>query len=513
MVHVDPEYFHLFNGLNLAIFNLAIDFIHHPGTTIQMVFAISAPIVNLLQPGHGLIANAINDPESFIHGANILLNLITAGSVFLLGWYSYKYTGNILLALLLQMMPFASYKILMISGRLIPETGLIAPLLILCLLIVRYLYDTKRENHSKFYLLGFAIVGGLGMAGKFLYLPFTIIPLILFTKSKLRGKYILYTAISTIVFAFPVFVHFGKSFKWFGNMFLHSGKWGTGDQMIYDPDSGWVALAKLYNIDKSFFVILGLTGILLIISYFLTRVNKSIRIQVRLRAIFAVVVAVMLSILMITKHFSAHYFIPTLIFKLFLVYLMAELFIIVIKPKKIRMAISVVALFIGLIIFAQQFNPLAIQHNYFKQKAERLEERRQVLQQYNTIDNPLIITSHYRGSPFVESAMVAGVLMSGSLKSTYIEQLAGLYPNTYFYYDWSDEFYFWDEFLKTSQFIDTQTPVYIFIGEGMEAGLEVILERLKKAFPDHKLDINLLHHFTDPEEYFYEVILVEKPLL
>ena len=65
MVMVDPEYFHLFNGLNLSIFNLSVDYIAHPGTSIQVIYAVSAHIVNLVQPDNDVITNALNNPEQF----------------------------------------------------------------------------------------------------------------------------------------------------------------------------------------------------------------------------------------------------------------------------------------------------------------------------------------------------------------------------------------------------------------------------------------------------------------
>jgi hypothetical protein len=209
MLHVDPEYFHLFNGINLAIFNLAIDFIHHPGTTIQMIFAFSAPVVNFILPGTDLVGNMIDNPELFIHGASILLNILTAGTLFALGYFTYRNTGNIWLAMLLQLMPLGHSQIILITGRLIPETAVIAPLLLLGLITVKFLYDRDRVANLRKYVIGFAVVGGLGMAGKFLYLPFLIIPLLIIPGFKEKTRYTFYTLIATMVFAFPVFVNLG----------------------------------------------------------------------------------------------------------------------------------------------------------------------------------------------------------------------------------------------------------------------------------------------------------------
>jgi hypothetical protein len=315
-----------------------------------------------------------------------------------------------------------------------------------------------------------------------------------------------------VVFAFPVFVHLGKSWEWFGGMFLHSGQWGAGEQNVFDFNAAPGRVKALYQIDKSFFVIIGLAAIQLITFYSLSFFRNMKAMGLSMRMLLAVVLSVALSILMVTKHFALHYYIPTLLFKGFLIFLMTKLLVDVFHSKLSARIISVTSLIIVLLIVSGQRESLARANQKNQEWAELFQERAFVLQQYNTIDNPLIITSHYRGSVFIESAMVAGVLMSGPLKTTFLEDLRGMYPNTYFYYNWTDSFYFWDLFLDASDFVDLKKPIYIFIGDGKEENLEAILNRLRVAFQDYQPQLNLLHHFTDPDEYFYEVILVEKAI-
>ena len=511
LTNVDPEYFHLFNGLNLSIFNLAVDYIHHPGTTIQMIFAVSAHIVNFILPGD-LVTDALNDPEVFIHAANIFMNLITAGSIFVLGFYLYRTTQNIFLALMLQLAPFASYHLLTISGRLVPEAILIAPLLLLMLCTILYTYDNKREQNTKKYVLAFAVLGGIGMAGKVLYFPFLLIPLFLFQNSRTRLRYILYTTIAFIVFAFPVFVHFGKSWEWYSGMLLHSGLWGTGENKMYDMNAAPSHLYQLFKIDKGFFVIYCLALFQLLIYGILYLRHKFRDLKYQLISLFAVLLSVCLSVFIITKHFSPHYFYPTLVFKLFMLFLMADLIRCSIRKRRIAHLIPILAFLVSITIVFQQKPLLSKALTKTKLKADTFAAREQALIGYNTIENPLIISSHYRGSPFIESAMVAGFLMSGSLKSTFIEQLTRKYPNTYFYYDWSDQFYFWDQFKDAVDIVDPSRPIYIFIGEGLEANLDVILNRIESGFPKYQLEVEVLQQFTNPSEYFYETRLTEKPL-
>lgn len=512
MLSVDPDYFHLFNGLNLSVFNLSVDYIHHPGTTVQVIFAVSAHVVNFILPGNDIIVNALNDPEQFIHAANILMNLLTAFSILLLGFYTYKYTGNLFLALLLQLMPFVSFRLLVISGRLIPEAALIGPILLLALLIVRFLYDKNRDKNTRFYLIGFAVVGGIGVAGKLLFIPFLIIPLFLFSTSKIRFRYLFYTVIAVMVFAFPMFVHIDKSWEWISSMLMHSEKWGMGKTNFIDVNAIPGRIIQIFKIDLSFTVILGLASIQLILFYTLSAFKDLNSLKLKMRALLAVLVSIALSILIVTKHFEPHYFNPTVVFKAFVVYLMAELLIGLTNSKRYSQLISVLALVSIITIVVGQHKRLAGDVQKNKNRAELFEERAFILSKYNTIDNPLIITSHYRGSPFIESAMVAGFLMSGSLKSTFIELLTEKYPNTYFYYNWSDEFYFWDQFKDAGEFVNPQKPLYVFIGEGREANLDFIVERIKNDFPNKQIGLNLLHHFTAPDEYFYEITLVKKEI-
>ena len=506
MQMVDPEYFHLFSGLNLSILNLAVDYISHPGTSIQVIYAVSAYIVNLVQPNNDIITSALDNPEQFIHGASILINLLTGTTILLLGVYTYKFTGNIFFAFLLQLMPFGNYRLVQVFGRILPETALIAPLLLLTLFVVKFLYDDNSKKNIKLYLLGFAVIGGIGMAGKFSYFPYLIIPLFLFPASKTRIKYILYLTVAIIIFAFPVFVHIDKSWDWYGNMLIHSGKWGTGDKNFMDISTMPERLAIIFKMDKTLFIVLGLALLQIIVFSVVPVLRKNESLKPFMKTLFALILSITISVFFVTKHYAGHYFYPNFVFKTFIIYLMAALIIVLFRSEKIKLFLSSLVLLLAIVILIPQFGHLKgiVQRNQLR--AEHLDQRARVLGQYNIIDNPLIITSHYRGSPFIESAMVDAFLLSGHLKSTFIDHLTEKYPNTFFYFDWLSQFYFWDQFKDAKDFIDTQKPLYMFIGEGREPNLAIILERIELDFPEVKPKLKLLHHFHTPEEYFYEIL-------
>jgi hypothetical protein len=418
---------------------------------------------------------------------------------------------------MLQLMPFSNYKILIISGRILPETALIAPLLLLVLLSVKYLYDHQRDNNLKKYIFGFAVVGGFGIAGKLSYLPFTIIPLIILPNSSTRMRYIGYLVLATIVFAFPVFMHPVKSWEWFGSLFVHSGKYGGGNADIIDLNEIPGRLGILFNMDKTLFILIGIASVQLIIFYIIPWFRRKNNLIMTSKILFAFLLAFVITLLLIAKHFETHYFNPFLLFKIFFLYLIFEMAWPLFDSLKLKRYISVAALLVAIIMIIPQLKDLKFNARQITERANHLAKREFQIKQYNTTDNPLIIASHYRGSPFIQSAMVAGCLMSGSLKTTFIHKLADKYPNTYFYFEWTDsysewrnKFYFWDKFRDAKDFIDVHKPAYIFIGEGQENSLSLIMERIRTNFPEENANIELLQEFNQPNEYFYKVSFTKK---
>jgi len=399
--------------------------------------------------------------------------------------------------------------LLIVSGRVFPESVMIPILILLILCIIKYIYDTEQGRNRKIYALAFAIVAGLGMATKLSYFPFLIIPLFLFKSTKRVKLYLLYTCASIIIFAFPLFVNLGKSWRWYSNMLMHSGQWGSGDANFVEVAKVPGRLQQILDVDHALFIIIGFAILQLIIfygfSFFKNRGHITIQLK---RALLAVVVAVIIFVLFVTKHFAHHYIIPVLAFKALVIFLMLSLILSIIRTKKIRIYISAAVLLLSILLIIPQLNYLGASVRFKQDRAAKFEERERMLEPYNTKDHLLIISSHYRGSPFKQSALAGGFMLSGQLRSTFKKQLRETYPNTYLYVTWSDQFYLWDHFKDANEFIDPQKPVYIFIGEGKDMHMETILDRIKKEFPSFSTELNVIYHFTAPEAHFYELKLI-----
>ena len=513
--YVDPEYFHLLNGINMAIGNLAVDYIYHPGTTLEVIYALSSYGVNLFQPGSGLVNNVLANPEAFIHGASILLNLLTALAIYLAGFYTYKYIKNAGVAIAIQLMPFLNYQVLLISGRLIPETALIAPILLLSATLIVYIHDENRTRKLKRYLLAFAIIGGLGVAGKMLYVPFLLIPMFVLPSFKVLQKYVLYLLGAIVLFAFPVFVNFGKSWEWYSGMLMHSGRWGSGSNSIIDPAAFITNFIRVINIDKQFLVIVVAAAIELmagLVYYFISKNQKTLLV---LRVLSGVLMALLLSLLMVAKHFAPHYLFPTLVFKGAVLLLMVELPLTYLNSIKTKRYIYGGLLVLMMAIVSTQVRPLMTSFKSIRQKQEFYHKRVSLLEKAGIQNKPLIISSTYRGAPFMQKGLSDALLTCGGLKSTYKKKLAKTYPNTFSYYywlsdypRWKNRFFFWDEPANPKNMIAPKKPLYVFIGEDREESLQPIIETLEAAFPEYMVKTNVLYQFESPKETLYKVLLV-----
>jgi hypothetical protein len=220
--------------------------------------------------------------------------------------------------------------------------------------------------------------------------------------------------------------------------------------------------------------------------------------------------AILVFIVLVLKHFSIHYLIPLLIFKLFFIYLLADIIKLLFGRSKFSKWWYALALIVGLffavstIIHTQHAIPSRL--SYVERQGKKALQVNQSIHD----DMPVIITSYYWGSPFPEKALVDGFLLAGHLKYTFDDYLIERFPKSYFYYNWTDKFYYWDKFKSPKDFIEPRKGVYAYIVEKQEFGLDKILNRIQDDFPDFEIQTELLLDFKNPKEQLYHIHLHEK---
>ncbi|MCF8365569.1 MAG: hypothetical protein K9H16_07300 [Bacteroidales bacterium] len=505
----DPEYFHLLNGINIALFNLATPYTAHPGTPLQIIVALASWPVSVVLPG-SLVQNVVDNPELFLRSAIILKIFIISMVILFAGLRIFEHTRNIWLSLLLQLLPLGNAYTLTVIGRLNPESLMIVPVILLSAMLISILYQNTNKGISSRQIKQLAIIGGLGMAIKFSYFPFLLIPFFLLKSFKEMSRYILFTIFFTLVFAFPIIFNFSDSFAWFGKMLVNSGQWGGGNSTFIDWSMVPERLYLLMNFNLMFPILLFVLGAVMLFVW-LTHNAKNQDFKTLNLISAGVLAGVVLSVFLITKHFAYRYYITTLFFQVVLFYLITEYARRLFRVRVPKNMLPVIA-------FTIYFTIVVWQMFDFRQKMEiTLEGQRTYALRSDTVNIsrqeniPLIVSSFYAGCPFPEFSLNEGYMLCGNLKSTFSEELRKKYPLTSMYVDWSDHFYHWNLFMDARDFVVPEQGLNVFIGQGKEPDLVVILERLKFSFPEYIPQVELIQHFDHPEEYFYKISFSDNP--
>lgn len=512
---VDPEYFYIFNGFVLSRGNLNLEYIAHPGIPLQFLIAISTGIISIFQPGTG-VKDFIDDPEKYIHAANLFLNVLIAFGLFIGGIKAKKYSGSYFTGILFQLLPFGSASVLGLSRRLIPETIMIIPLLLLGLMVIRHIYSENKANSHGKDLVIYAFIVGIGMACKLSFLPVILVPLILLEVSlKQKIKLVLYSILFFTIFAFPVVFHFDHFWEWVSGIFTHTGKYGGGEKGLINFASIPGHIKDLFTNDRAFFYIaicsLLLSG-LFSLKFFRKKGFTNLKI---IRAIVALNAAIIVSFAFTLKHFALYYFMPFYLFKFLLVLL---IIILVVQYQKISGSkkLKTFILFIASIfIFFMVYTQAGQIRSLITWNIHRNEILQQQYEKMNSLvdkDKPIIMSAAYNGAPFIAFAEFNGFIMTNELRGCYKEYLKEKFPLSYQYVTWYDQFYFWGDFEDMKGILNkTKSSFYIYIGKEKEKDLPVIEDRIWQVLDKNSVSRKVLYADDKTGEQLIEITPEPKP--
>jgi hypothetical protein len=272
----------------------------------------------------------------------------------------------------------------------------------------------------------------------------------------------------------------GKFWNWVTGILSHTGKYGSGQKGFIDLASLPGNLYQLFATEKTFFYITGISlaiGIILTLKYRKRALTQQSDRMVR--AILAVPVAIILCIALILKHFEVHYFSSFYVFK-FLLISLVYLLVIRLDLNKIIRIIALV--FIGVAVIYISYDEIpkmqAWNKHYIERKAMFDEEYLKVMSLVDE-ESPVILSCRFYGAPFIEYAHYSGFVMSFHLRGSFKPYLKEKFPVSYFYVSWSDQFYYWNEFVDFQQILDKANhSFFIFIGEKKGDDLPVIEKRI-----------------------------------
>ncbi len=499
----DPEYFHMLSGINFAYFNLGTGYIDHPGTPIQIITAISSWPISWFIPG-SLLENVISNPEIFITAAVVTMNLITAFVLFFSAKSFYRSSGSIIAAVMLQLMPFGFLRGLFPFGRLTPESFMIVPIILLVVVIADYYFNKEQTSLSKKQINKLGIIGGLGMALKFSYLPFLFIPLFLIRGLKGNIRYGISVLVSFMVFAINVLFNLDYFFDWFGRMATHSGKWGKGNSEFIDWSTVPQHLVRLAEYNYLFTALVFIVLFLVIVTV-VSRNRKSFSKLNKISVGF--LFGILLSVFLITKHFDLKYYSPTILFQVILLLIIIQYIEMSIKQVKSRNMVLQVGALLYIVFIIIQMPDLNRRYSDTVKSHNDYNEWSQEVTDIVDGDTPLIISSYFAGCPFPEFSLNGAYLLCGNLKSTFTDQLRDTYSMTNIYVTWHYKFYHWDLFKSATEIFDPDKGVYVFIGNKQQKNLDEIIKRISTAYPEKVVKTTTILQNTQFNEKLYKVEL------
>jgi hypothetical protein len=478
---VDPEYSILYNGLVIGNGSLAINFIDHPATPLIYLTGFAARLTYLISGDGGYINDFISDPEKYLHVASILNTCLIAFIAYWGGKKIVHYTTSIPIAIVFQLLLFTNSSIIEICSRVIPESTMLIPIILMGVLSLKYIYSNKESINKNRLIWQFSALIAFGTACKLSFAPMALFPLILLgsdLKSILRiiGRIILLSCL----FAYPLITNISESVEWFSEMLIHSGKHGTGSSNFMETSSITQNIGIILKKDTWFWALFIIQFVLAIV--------------VRSKKVFRVSLALSISLLFILlftlKHFAIHYIMPFYGFKtLFLILIFLSInefrFFDNIKTKN-RIISATTLLLVCLIIIPQVFVAKGNYNFSIHRKKEAEIKRIKFNSLLPKTDYSLIVDAPYWGTPFKEYGNIYGFMNSYRRKTTFKDQLRITYPNFYCYVTWSKGFNHWDNFVDFSVVFEKNNVAIIYIGPEMK-GYETIIKRLNQSGINYEL--------------------------
>ncbi len=509
LAHVDPEYNYLFNGLNIARFKLDIKYYHHPGTPLQCLIALASILANIRTNGLTLAESLFTNPEYYLHASNLAINLINAVFLFIIGYFIYRRSRNIIIALLIQVSPFANIMVLETMGRVIPESLLGIASLLMVLLVFYFAAGKSSGNKTKKYIILFSLISGYSLALKLTYIPLITIPLIIIPNFVNKMKYLLYTLISFFLFAFPLLGNLDKLWKWIKNLFIHSGPFGTGEANIINiPD--FVNNFKILVSQDKFFFILLLLFIITITIYFIKPFKINVHRDIKYKALTGIVLAIIMQYLIVAKQYKFTYMVPALCLSTFGIFLSAEILSRPFQKYRITAILkNALYLLITVFIIIHGYNKSII---YNRIRKQRIKERAQTLNfvNNNIREKTVLLVPWFYGSAYIERGLLEGIFYTkNKYKNEYCSLLKKYYPHTYYFIPWHNRYYdwqlIWDNGLDLEEFIGNNPEIFIYFGvEDIELRKRIFNDLLSYC-PQNTEEPLEIYSNNDTKEAIYRI--------
>ncbi|MBU0467539.1 MAG: hypothetical protein KJ736_00575, partial [Candidatus Omnitrophica bacterium] len=454
----DPAYQYLINSLHVLEAKTPSHF-EHPGTTLQILGAIVFKSFHLLDDNTTIIKAVLTNPEIYLRA--IFLSMLIPFILILIGigLYSYSKSKSILFACLIQSTGLVFCKFYNIHIIMPPIVNISPEMLIivasyLCVFLVLKLYF-KESKKCLWESIAFGVVCALGFISKTTFIPVLLLPVVLLPGLRQKLIFFITFIFSSIVLTFPARAAYSKMFYGFKGLAINKYKfdYGAAEKGIIDLDqmiNNFISIFKF----KPFWVIAVLASVIGMIVYSVLRQKDTFVDPEKYKRIFKYILTITLvslgQILIVSKHYGAHYLIPAIS----LLGLLLGFYYLAIREVGIKKSIIAFLLIAGIGVQTAQafvhYKNLSVLHKdlyEFSNKVHKKYDKCQIIEYYRASSKKLAL---FYGD-------------SGCGKREYSQILKQMYPGSYFYLSRDKEFRTFDKITRLDS-IDLKTNCVMAYG-------------------------------------------------
>lgn len=438
---IDPEFSYLFSGILLSQGKLNL-FIDHPGTPLIVLAALVSRIVHLLRPSGNFAEDVLQNPDVYLGAINIGMIVLIAVALFYTGLWVYRKTGNLPAALFLQASPFIIEALFTSVERFMPEPFFIAVVVLLAGVMILDIYNTA-ENRTlprRTYLL-YGIIIGFGVSLKFTFGPFILAPFFMLKGFRNKFWYLIAALVSFLVFTFPLLKRGRVFYEWIKSILVHSGKYGSGEANILDPGQFTANLKSIIQSEKHLVYAILIATVVLIIAI-LPFIRKRMKNRNYIPALLGVLVAMMVGILAISKHFAFYYLIPYSLLTFFVFYLSINIILEAVGFRKKWLEFLLYAAIA--LVMVSRAEGLPRYREYMTARKQKFDNKQQMIRDVNAMNlqGALILSAdNWHIKP--ESGLFFGVMMTPGGRTHFGQILTENYPDTYLFKEYDKRFFNW----------------------------------------------------------------------
>jgi hypothetical protein len=428
----DPAYAYLLNGLGL-LHLYSPTHISHPGTPLQMLCAVVIGVRQIFFGKGFLVEDVLRNPEAYLGLSQAVLIFLYSGALLAVGWVTLLLTQNLAGALLIQATPFLSLSAVRETTDIRPESLQLTLVILFAGLLLCGLRNPSSRG-MKYLSASCGLLVGILTATKITALPLVVLPLLILPSNQNRLQYVLMAIGGCLISVLPILPHAPRFMDWIARLAMHTGRYGSGPIGFIDTGQYFVFLKSLLLREVVFGGILIGNVLVLIRFRYKKRVVSDSCFEVAhlYRGLLALTFVEIFQLLLVAKHPSEHYLIPSLGLLGFNLFVWLEIFGAV-TDQALRHGLY--ALLAVVVVGALAYEGIKVRDMHDRlshSRYKRMSIHRQARENHGTFR----IIMYYRSSS-IEYALQFGDKFAGR---RFEKQLHRLYPQAYFYDIWGKSY-------------------------------------------------------------------------